>query len=117
MRKQTKSSQNTAGTEVTSPRNASHIYTSHIHSDNICTAHRDEPEITVSMGLSIWSFMEKVHNFLPYVILIRTIKYKVIEMILNMNLFITFTSNLYSRYSRYFNKKLELAPMKITLYA
>lgn len=81
-----------------------------MQSDNICTAHWDKPERIICMVLSTWSFVEK-HNFLQYIILIRTIKQS-IEMTSNTIVNVTFKQNLYSRC---FLKNLELSPIKTTL--
>lgn len=67
------------------------IYTfkAHAQRDNFCTAHWDKLERTIYMGLSICSFPEKILKYLQYITLIRTMKYTVIEIILNMNLYKT----------------------------
>ena len=67
------------------------IYTfkAHAQRDDFCTAHWDKLERNIYRGLSIWSFHEKILKCLQYITLIRTMKYTVIEMLLNTNLYIT----------------------------
>lgn len=91
MRKHTKSPQNVTEFRSHHEEMLPHVYTfrAHIQNDNI---------VQLSgmnwRGLSIWDCLygalgEKIRDYFQYIILIKTIKCKVIEMILNMNLYIT----------------------------